>query len=66
MYIKIEHNDKTQMHHAKSYWRNQLKDQAFDLGIDTIDGQTVKLHFSDCTEVDGYVMNEQGQTIDRI
>lgn len=66
MLIKIKHEDKTQLHHAVSYWRNQLADQAFDLGIDTIDNGTIKLHFDDCTEVECYVMNEDGKTIDRI
>lgn len=66
MLIKIKHNDKVQMHDAKSYYRNQLVNQAMDLNIDLIDGEMKRLHFDDCREVECFIMNDQGKTIDRI
>ena len=66
MFIKITQGGETQFYHATSYYRNQLTNQAFDLNIETKGNGTVRLHFDDCTKVECYVINEDGETIDRI
>lgn len=66
MLIKIKYKGKTEMHDAQSYFRNELEYQAFDLNIKTITGELVQYHFNDSKDIECYVMNEQGKTVDRV
>ena len=65
MYIKIERGDKTQMHHAKSYWTNECGN-GFDLNIERVDDAIIQERVEQGEEVHIYVMNDQGKTIDKI
>jgi hypothetical protein len=65
MYIKIERGDKTQMHHAKSYYTNQCGD-GLDLNIERVDGERFGIRIEKGDKTKMFVMNDNGKTIDRI
>ena len=65
MYIKIERDDKIELHNAKSYYGNQLKN-GYDFNIERIDGVMIRHHFEMGDNVEVFVMNDNGKTIDRI
>ncbi len=65
MFIKIERKDKTEMHHAKSYYSNHLKN-GLDFNVERIDGNVSRHHFENGEEINVFIMNNDGKTIDRI
>lgn len=65
MYIKIERGDKTQMHHAKSYFSNKCGG-GLDLNIERVDGKAFSTRIEQGDKINIFIMNHEGKTIDRL